>query len=191
MPNTRTSGRKPDGFAGGKVEGAVSIQQSVEGEEGFGPGGIQLGEVEQGRPAQRPGDVAVLPPALGSALAIAVKTGRSDQGHVAHLPGERDPVVGQAEPGRELLDVMVLAGAHVAPHRQMKRREPFRVGAPNRLDLGKAVEHPEIDVVRIGLGDLADSLWVVGHALVDLELLERDRWSRSAWGLRKSTCLRH
>src|SRR5688572_14802883 len=91
-----------------------------------------------------------------------MQAGRPDEGDVAHLSCERDPVIGQPELRRELLDVVVLPGAHVAPDREMKRRETFRFGPAYRLDLGKAIEHAEIDVVRIGGGDLAEPLIMVG-----------------------------
>ena len=171
-------GAQGDGLAIGKIERRVAIEKSVEGEQRLGAGGVQLGEVEQRRAPQCPGDVAILPPALGAALAVAVEPGRPDEGHVADLAGERDPEVGEPEPGGELLDVVVLAGAHVASDREMEREKARRVGAPHCLDLGEAVQHPEIDVVGVGGGDLADALIVVGHVVGNCEPFEDDGFSR-------------
>ncbi len=74
---------------------------------------------------------------------------------------------------------MILAGSHVAPDRQVQRGEAFRLGSTYRLDLGEAIEHPEVDVVGVGLGDLSDSLITVGNVGGDREPLQLDRWSGS------------
>ncbi len=154
VPKRRTSGRERDVLAVGEVQGVVAIQETVEGEQRFGAGGVQFGEVDERRPAERPGDVTVFPAGLGASLAVAMQLGRPDQGDVANLAGEGNPVVGESEQSSELLDVVVLAGAHVAPDGDVQRYE--RVGglATDLLDLGELVEHAEIHVVRVGLGDL-------------------------------------
>jgi hypothetical protein len=58
----------------------------------------------------------------------------------------------------------------------MKGRETLRCGATNLFDLGKAVEHAEVDIVGIRLGDLADALWAVLDLSSDREALECDRF---------------
>jgi hypothetical protein len=73
VPNIRTSSRSDTVSPVGEVEGGVPVEQAVEGEQGLGAGGVQLGEVEQGRAAEGAGDVPVLPAALGPALAVAVE----------------------------------------------------------------------------------------------------------------------
>ena len=99
----------------------MPVEQPVEGEQRLGAGGVELRQVEQRRAPQRPGDVPVLPTALRAALPVPVQLHRPDQGDVAHLAGQRDPVVGEAEQGGELLQVVVLAGPHVAAQRHVQR----------------------------------------------------------------------
>ncbi|MCA1735296.1 MAG: hypothetical protein LC739_04050 [Actinobacteria bacterium] len=82
--------------------------------------------------------------------------------------------------GGELLDVVVLAGAHMTAHRKMERRETFRVRAAHRLHLGKAVEHPEIDVMGVGLRDLANPLVEVDDLLLHVKLLQGHRRPQTA-----------
>src|SRR5690606_5365986 len=51
---------------------------------------------------------------------------------------------------------------------------------PRPFELGEAVEHPEVHVMGVGVGDLAGAQLVVGERRVELELLELDRWPLSA-----------
>ncbi len=156
-------GPEANRLPGGQVEGLVAIEQPVQGEQGLRPGGVQFRHVDQGRAPQRPGDVAVLPAALGAALAVAVELDRPDQGDVAHLAGQGDPVVGEAEQSGELLQVVVLAGPHVTPQRHVEGGVGDLL-PPDLLEAGQLVEHAEVDVVRIGLGDLPGALLAVGQA---------------------------
>jgi hypothetical protein len=69
---------------------------------------------------------------------------------------------------------VVLAGAHVAPDRDVERHE---ASAPERrtfLELGEAVQHPQVDIVGVGLGDLPGAELVIGEARIDLEPLQLD-----------------
>ena len=84
---------------------------------------------------------------------------------------------------------MVFAGAHVAAQRHVQRR----VGHPgpaNSLDRGESIEHPQIDIVRIGLGDLALALLVIGEGAWDLERFEFNRLPLPGW-IGESDFLRH
>src|SRR5690606_21530441 len=93
-------------LTGGQVQCGVAVEQAVQGEESLGACGVQLREVEQGRSPQGAGDLAVLPPRLGAAHAVALELGGSDQGDVAYLSGQRDAVVGKSQEGSELFDVV-------------------------------------------------------------------------------------
>ena len=128
MPKIAHVVAKPHHLAGLELERLVPVEQAVESEQGLGACGVQLREVDEGRAAQRPGDVAVLPAALGPALAVTVELDRADERDVADLAGQRDAVVGESEQRGELLEVVVLAGAHVAAQREVQR-SARRIGA--------------------------------------------------------------
>ena len=149
------------GLSGREVERRIPVQQAVQGEQRLGAGGVQFGQVHQGGPAQRPRDVTVLPTTLGASEAVPVELDRADQGDVPHLSRQRYPVVGQAQPGGELLDVVVLAGSHVAAHREVERDRALRLLPPDLLHLREPVEHADVDIVRVRLRNLVDALLVV------------------------------
>ncbi len=147
----------------------------MEREQCLGPGGVQLRQVEQGRTAQGAGDLAILPAGLGAAFAVSLQLGGPDQGHVPHLAGEGDAVIGKTHQGGELLDVVVLSRPHVAAHGQMQRYEALQVLPPHRLHLGEAIQHAQVHVVGVGLGDLAGPLGILGGG----EALQFDRLALS------------
>ena len=95
----------------------------MQSEQRLGAGRVQLRQVEQGRPAQGPGDLAVLPARLGASLAVPLELGGSDQGHIAHLAREGNAVVGETHEGGELFDVVVLTGPHMTPDGQVQGHE--------------------------------------------------------------------
>ena len=57
-------------LAGREVERRIPVQQAVQGEQRLGAGSVQLRQVHQGGPAQRPRDVTVLPTTLGASEAV-------------------------------------------------------------------------------------------------------------------------
>ena len=157
----------------------MAIEQAVQGEEGLRPGRVELGQVDESRTSQRPRDVAVLPAALGAALAVPVELHRSDQRDVTHLPRQRDAVVGRAEEGRELLQVVILAGAHVASQSQVER-DAVEILAANGLQSGQPIQHSQVDVVRIRLRDMGNPKVVVRKVRGDVDRLELDRLALAA-----------
>jgi hypothetical protein len=84
--------------------------------------------------------------------------------------------------GCELFDVVVFAGSHVAPDGQMERGESFGLGPADGFDLSKPIEHPQIDIVRIGLGDLPHPLVMILEIARNLEAVECD-WRTNAGGI--------
>jgi hypothetical protein len=146
----------------------------VEGKQRLGSCGVELRQIHQCRTPQRPCDVSILPAGFGASLPVAVKLDGTDERDVAHLACEWNPVVGEIQPGGELLQIMVLAGAHVTAQRDMERSvgDP---GSADLLDRGESVEHPQIDIMRIGLRDLVVALLVIGERGRNLEYFEFDR----------------
>ena len=70
--------------------------------------------------------------------------------------------MGEAEQGGELLQVVVLAGPHVAAQRHMQRAV-VEVLAADLFQLGEPVQHPQVDVERVGVGDVLHPGVVVGY----------------------------
>jgi hypothetical protein len=69
---------------------------------------------------------------------------------------------------------MVFAGAHVTSDGHVKRDQALGVATSGLFHLGEAIEHPEIDIVRVWLGDLAGAQLGVSEVRRDLERLQLD-----------------
>jgi hypothetical protein len=61
-----------------------------------------------------------------------------------------------------LLEVVVLAGAHVTSQREVER-SVGEVAPAHHLELGQSVQHPEIHVVGIEVGDVLLALPAIGQ----------------------------
>jgi hypothetical protein len=64
----------------------------------------------------------------------------------------------------------------------MEGREPLWLRATDGFDLSESIEHSQIDVVRVGLGNLADSLVVIDDFPGNLETLQDD-WRPDTSGI--------
>ncbi len=69
---------------------------------------------------------------------------------------------------------MVFACAHVALDRDMERDEAVDTVAARFLELGEPVQHSQIHIVRVGLGNLPETQVGVTHRPRYTELLQLD-----------------
>src|SRR5690606_11231245 len=108
---------------------------------------------------------------------VSIETGRPDQGDIADLAGEWNAEVGESHGGSELLDVVILSGTHVPADGDVEWYQPGSTGSSGGFELGEAIEHPQIDIVGIGLRDLSCPEFGLIMIRVHLELLQFDRRS--------------
>src|SRR5665811_869 len=120
-----------------------------------------------------------LPTAFRATHAVTVQLCRPDKRDVPHFAGERNSVVGKLKQRCELFNVMVLAGAHVSTNGHVQGHKGRSGCAAYLLNCREPVQHAEIHVVRVRLGDLTDALGRVEDPLWRFEDVEANRLALS------------